>query len=326
MPTFRRRLARILLVGTSLCLALVLITFFYYRSPGPLNQPTTLIFEKGTGFTEIVSQMADAGVIRFPLLFKAVAVLQGDARKFKAGEYKFTAAISPKLVMDMVAEGRVVVHKITIPEGLRSAEILAFLDKQELLEGEVRQQIAEGSLLPQTYHFNRGDSRQSIIVRMQEAMQKMREEVWPKRQKDLPIKTIDEAVVLASIVEKETGLDAERPRVAAVFINRLNIGMMLQSDPTVIYAVEKDKGPLNRPLYRKDLKYDSPYNTYKYGGIPPGPIANPGRAALEAVLNPPKTKELYFVATGTGGHNFSTNLKQHNEYVRQYRAVMKGTD
>lgn len=312
----------IILLG---CIAIAtgIYTKYYYDSPGPLAESSNIIFKKGMGFQAIVDHMAEKGVIRHPLLFKVIAAASGDARKFKAGEYAFSAGISPRLVMDMIAEGQVVVHKITIPEGLTVQQVAALLCQQDILEGSFPEGLKEGRLLPETYHFTHGDSRQLIVERMQASMQAVLTELWPKRKEGLPIKTMEEAVTLASIVEKETGVDNERGRVAAVFINRLNKGMALQTDPTVIYAIEKDKGPLARPLLGKDLQYDSPYNTYKYPGLPPGPIANPGRAAIEAVLNPPDTKELYFVATGNGGHHFSETLAQHNNFVRQYRAVLK---
>lgn len=323
MPTLRRKFARLILAGAILALSIFLFSFYYYRSPGPLTEPTTVVFKKGMGFEEIVDSMAQNGIIHFPFLFKAIAVLQGDARKFNAGEYEFTASISPKLVMDIIAEGRVVVRHLTIPEGLKSAEVIAMLGQIPALDGEITGTIQEGALLPETYHYNYGDLRQDMLQRMQEGMEATLAELWPKRQEGSPIRSIEEALVLASIVEKETGVESERPRVAAVFINRLNKGMKLQSDPTVIYGIEKEKGELTRALVRSDLNFDSPYNTYKYEGLPPSPIANPGRAALEAVLNPPETKELYFVATGSGGHHFSETIKQHNDFVKQYRDVLK---
>lgn len=299
-------------------------TKYYYDAAGPLAEPSNVIFKKGMGFQAIVDHMAEKGVIRHPLLFKAIAAVTGDGRKFKAGEYAFPAGISPRLAMEMVASGEVVVHKITIPEGLTVPEIMALLQQEAVLEGAAPQGIKEGALLPETYHFTYGDTRQQVVAWMQAAMQQLLAEVWPKRKVNLPVRTVEEALVLASIVEKETGVASERPRVAAVFVNRLKLGMKLQSDPTVAYGVEKDKGPLKQALTLKDLQYDSPYNTYMYAGLPPAPIANPGRASIEAVLNPPETKELYFVATGTGGHNFSETLSQHNAYVQQYRKVLSG--
>lgn len=323
MLTGGRRFAHIVLLTTALLLSAFLFVYYYYQSAGPLAEPKTVMFKKGMGFEAIVDHMADEDVIRLPLLFKAIAVIVGDARKFKAGEYEFSAAISPKLVMDMIAEGRVVVHKITIPEGLTVNQAVELLNGQSLLEGNVVGSIKEGSLLPQTYHYTYGDTRQQLILRMQAAMDSTLDELWATHADDLPVKSREEAVVLASIVEKETGIAEERGRVAAVFVNRLKKGMKLQSDPTVIYALEKENGKLDHPLTRADLALDSPYNTYKYEGLPPAPIANPGRDALAAVLNPPKTNDLYFVATGNGGHNFSETLKQHNANVQSYHTQLK---
>lgn len=296
----------------------------YYNAPGPLPQPKTVYFKKGTGFLAIVDQLAQEGVIRHPLVFKAVAAVAGDARRFKAGEYHFTSAISPKLVMDMIAEGRVVVHRLLIPEGLTVAEIMALLNKEDALEGEIAGTFEEGSLLPETFHFVRGDSRQEMVRRMYVGMKSLMAQLWPKRKEGLPFSSEQEALTLASVVERETDLDAERSRVAAVYINRLRKGMKLQADPTVIYGIVKDKGaPLGRALLLSDLKYDSPYNTYLNAGLPPGPIANPGRKSIEAALKPAETNELYFVATGTGGHRFAATAEQHNKNVKEYRAMQK---
>lgn len=318
-----KKLFLTLLLTLLLAAGTALYTLYYYDAPGSNAQPTTVVFKRGTGFVAIVDSMAEHGIIRYPLLFKALAVARGDARKFKAGEYAFSAAITPRLIMEMIGQGRVVVHKITIAEGLRVADVLATLARQPELEGDITQNIAEGSLLPQTYHFVYGDSRAEMVSRMQAGMQATLSELWEKRQEGLPLASPEQALVLASIVEKETSIPSERPLVASVFINRLRQGMRLQTDPTVIYAIEKDKGPLGRALMTDDLTYDSPYNTYKVEGLPPGPIANPGRASLEAVLNPPATDYLYFVATGTGGHNFSATLKEHNGNVKTYRKELK---
>jgi UPF0755 protein len=302
---------------------LVGFCLYYYQAPGPLSEPKTVLFKRGMGFEAIVDHMAEEGVLRYPLLFKGIAVIVGDARKFKAGEYAFSATITPKLVMDMIAEGRVVVHKITVPEGFTVREVLALLDKEELLEGQIKGEVPEGSLLPQTYHFSYGDERAMMIERMRTGMRQNLEELWKSRKEGLPLKTPQEALTLASIVEKETGVPSERGRVAAVFINRLRKGIKLQSDPTVVYGIEREKGPMGRSLTLTDLRTPTPYNTYTIDALPPAPIANPGRASLEAVLNPPDTQELYFVATGTGGHNFASTLAQHNANVAAYRKKLQ---
>lgn len=308
----------------SLFFCIGIYSYDYYASPGPLAQRTSVLFKKGTGFRQIVDQMYDAGVIRHPLLFKAIAVISGDARKFKAGEYNFSAAISPRLIMEIIAEGRVVVHKITIAEGLSVRQVIALLGSQELLEGVIVNRIDEGSLLPQTYHYVYGDQRQDIISRMQAGMRSTLAQLWEKRAPGLPFATPEEALTLASIVEKETSVPAERGRVAAVYINRLRKGMKLQADPTVIYGIEQqnDGAPLGHALTGTELRSDTPYNTYLRAGLPPTPIANPGRQAIEAVLNPPDTKDFYFVATGTGGHNFSPSYEGHSKNVKAYRTII----
>ncbi|MFW0777948.1 MAG: endolytic transglycosylase MltG [Rickettsiales bacterium] len=308
------------LISVLLTVCLALYSYHYYTAPGPLSERTTVLFKKGTGFVDIVDKMEEAGVIDHSLLFKALAVFSGDARQFKAGEYRFSAAISPRLVMEMIAKGRVVVHKVTIPEGMNVRQVIKRLNGRKLLEGVIVMRIEEGSLLPQTYHYVYGDQRMELINRMQTGMQATLDELWPNRAKNLPFITQQQALTLASIVEKETNLDSEYGRVAAVYINRLRKGMRLQADPTVIYGIEQKTGkPMGRLLTYSDLKKPTPYNTYINTGLPPTPIANPGRKAIEAVLNPPKTKELFFVATGDGGHNFATTLAQHNRNVAAYR-------
>lgn len=308
-----------------LLIVLILSCFGWYdfNSAGPLAEDRTVIVQRGVGFQGTAALLAEEGVVRYPLFFKIAAIVTGKARQFKAGEYAFAAGVTPEQVLEKISKGEVVVHKITIPEGLRTSEILDLLDKETLLEGNITAAVAEGALLPETYHFLLGDNREALVGRMQADIKKLIAELWPNRKKDLPIETPEQALVLASIVEKETGGADERSRVAAVFVNRLKKGMRLQSDPTTIYAIEREKGLMARPLLTTDLAYDSPYNTYVYGGLPPTPICNPGRAAIEATLNPMDTDELYFVATGTGGHNFAASLKEHNENVRKYREILK---
>lgn len=297
--------------------------YYYYQSPGLLSEEVTLVIPRGAGFRGAVDALAEQGVIRHPLLFKALAVAGGQARRFKAGEYAFPAGAPPRQVMEMLSRGLVVPHKFTVAEGLTSDRVLALLAEEKTLAGSIEGAIEEGSLLPETYHFIYGDKRGDLIGRMQRDMAVLVADLWERRREGLPLKTPDEAVTLASIVEKETGVAEERGRIAAVFLNRLRIGMRLQSDPTVAYAIERERGPLEGELTTKDLSYDSPYNTYKYAGLPPGPICNPGRASLMAVLNPPETGDLYFVANGDGGHHFSVTLKSHNDKVREYRKRRK---
>lgn len=309
----------------SLVLALMLLAgygVYYATAPGPLAQDTTVIFRRGEHFQAMTDDLARAGIIGNPLAFKAIAALSGAARRFKPGEYRVVAPVSPLEVMRMIAQGKVVVHKITVREGLSVREVMQMLTAEPVLEGAVPGDIKEGSLLPETYYFTYGDTRQSVIARMQKGMSSLLATAWEKRQPGLPFATPEQALTLASIVEKETGVDGERPRVAAVFINRLRRGIKLQSDPTVAYGIEQQKAAaLGRTLTSADLQAPTPYNTYVIEGLPPAPIANPGRAAIEATLNPANSDELYFVATGTGGHHFASTLEQHNRNVQAYRAA-----
>ena len=295
---------------------------YYYNAPGPLSEPKNVLFKRGMGFESIVDKMAEEDVIRYPLLFKGLAVIVGDARKFKAGEYAFTATITPKLIMDMIAEGRVVVHRITLPEGFSVQDVKELLEKEPLLEGSVPDNIPEGSLLPETYHFTYGDERSLLVERMRTGMKQTLAELWQGRKEGLPYKTPEELLTMASIIEKETGVPHERGRVAAVFFNRLKKGMKLQSDPTTVYGLAKG-APLGRNLTLSDLRAPTKYNTYVIDGLPPGPICNPGRSSLEAALNPAQTNDLYFVATGSGGHHFAATLAQHNANVAAYRKTQK---
>ncbi len=294
-------------------------------SPGPLTQPQTVVIERGTGPRVIADTLVLNGVVDDRLLFLAVLKVRELGTRLKAGEYGFDAGQSINAVIQQIVAGRTVVRKLTLPEGLTSFEIAELLNGIDGMDGKAHV-APEGSMLPETYHFQLGDPRQQIIRRSRIAMRDTLRELWPQRQKDLPLETPDEAVILASIVEKETGVASERPRVAAVFINRLRKGMRLQSDPTVIYAVTNGEAALGRAISRADLNFDSPYNTYRNGGLPPGPIANPGRASIEAVLNPADTNDLYFVADGTGGHAFSRTLKEHNRNVRRWRELRRQND
>lgn len=296
-----------------------------FTSPSNIAQETNVILPKGSGFSKSVDIISENQVIAHPLFFKAIAYGTGAAAHVKAGEYNFPAYTSPQEVLKMMVEGKVVVHKITISEGLKVREIVALLNAEQILIGKVPENIAEGSLFPETYHFTYGDTRASLISRMQEKMKKTLDELWERRAEKLPFSGKKQALVLASIVEKETGVATERPRVAAVFINRLKIGMKLQSDPTVVYGLEKQNGnkALGRTLTASDLKTPSTYNTYVIDALPPEPIANPSREAIDAVLHPMDTNELYFVATGNGGHNFAATLEQHNKNVQEYRARVR---
>ncbi|WP_206419969.1 endolytic transglycosylase MltG [Minwuia thermotolerans] len=293
-----------------------------YNEPGPLAEAATVIIEPGDGPRRIASKLDAAGVIGDPMLFLAAVRLTERGGRLKAGEFRFEAGTSMRTVIGDIVAGRTVVRRITVPEGLTSWQIAALLDDAPALDGETPV-AEEGALLPETYHYNHGDSRAAIVERMRAARDAALADLWAGRAEGLPLRTPGEAVILASIVEKETGVAGERPRVAAVFVNRLRKGMRLQSDPTVIYALTEGKADLGRPLSRADLKTDSPYNTYAVKGLPPTAIANPGRAALEAVLNPSQTNELYFVADGSGGHAFAKTLAEHNRNVRRWRRLQR---
>lgn len=290
-----------------------------FTQAGPLQESKTIVFPAGDRFTHIADTLGEQGVIAHPFLFKVLVFARGESSRFKAGEYLFPPSISALEVAAMIAGGKTVMHHFTIPEGLMTSEILEMLRQTPLLDGEITLDVKEGELLPETYNYSRGDKRNEIITRMRRAMQKTLAEAWEGRADGLPFTTPLQALTLASIVEKETGLPSERPHVASVYINRLKKGMLLQADPTTAYAVTDGKHKLARALTTADLQMDSPYNTYRAAGLPPGPIANPGRASILATLHPIVSDDLYFVATGTGGHNFAKTEAEHEENVKKYR-------
>lgn len=298
---------------------------YEFRRNGPLSEPVLIEVQRGSSMREIAETLEEKHVIRNAHIFMAAALVLGHQDTLKAGEYEFRRAVSLADVIYKLLAGETVPRRLTIREGLTSFEIVRLLREIELLEGEVAGVPPEGRLLPETYDYRRGEARQDVIERMRRAMDEALEELWPGRTENLPFDTREEALVLASIVEKETAVPEERKRVAGVFINRLRKNMPLQTDPTVIYAITKGRhedegmGPIGRRLLRKDLEIDSPYNTYKYPGLPPGPIANPGRASIAAVLRPEEHDYLYFVADGSGGHVFAKTLAEHNRNVARWR-------
>lgn len=290
--------------------------------PGPAARSgavTEVLLPRGSGVAGVSAALKSAGVIRSEWAFQVLARATGAGRSLKAGEYAIPSRASPLAILSDLRAGRTVVRNVTLPEGLTSAMIVRELQSVDWLTGDVAVP-EEGTLLPETYRAERGDTRQSLLDRMRSDQQALLDRLWASRKPGLPLATPQEAVILASIVEKETGLRDERRRVAGVFINRLRIGMRLQSDPTVIYAVSRGE-PLGRGIRASELASRSPWNTYAYSGLPPTPIANPGRASLEAVLDPLETRELYFVADGTGGHVFAETLEAHNANVARWRAV-----
>jgi UPF0755 protein len=292
-----------------------------FERAGPLAGDTEVVVPRGAGLESIARQLEAAGVVENARLFRWGVRLLGSARGLKAGEYAFPAGVSMRAAYEILDRGETVAHWLTIAEGLTSTEIVALVAAADDLSGETGPVPPEGSLLPETYHYQLNDDRAALIERMQTGLEVVLAELWPERAEGLPINTPEEALILASIVEKETGVPEERPLVASVFVNRLKRGMRLQSDPTVVYGITLGKGPLGRKLIFKDLERPSPYNTYKNGGLPPAPIANPGRAALAAVLNPAQTRYLYFVADGSGGHAFAKTLVEHNKNVAKWRKI-----
>lgn len=292
-------------------------------APSALIKTTYVTVNKGSGSSEVGISLKKAGVINNVWLFKLLARSLRIDKTLKAGEYSFEPQISLYDTIQKLANGEVVYRKITIPEGLTSAQIFQLINDEPLLSGEITIEVKEGELLPETYSFVNGDTKDSIILQAKKAMQETIAYAWQNRSDDIPLKNANDLLVLASIIEKETAVDSERKLVASVFINRLKKGMKLQTDPTVIYAITQGKTELTRALTRKDLKIDSPYNTYKYYGLPPSPICNPGKASLEAAANPDVSSYLYFVANGTGGHNFAKSLKEHNTNVSNWKKIKK---
>ncbi len=294
-----------------------------FEAEGPLTEDLVVEIPRGAALGTISDRLLAEGVIGNRWVFYGGVMLNGEDRSLRAGEYLFPAGVSGAGAMDILRRGRTVAYSITIPEGLTSREVVDLLLAEDNLVGEVAEVPEQGTLLPETYQYTRGDTRADLIARMQQAMTETLEELWAARPEGLPLESPEEALILASIIEKETGVGSEREVVSSVFINRLNMGMLLQTDPTVIYALTNGQAPLERELRRRDMSVDSPYNTYRYRGLPPGPIANPGRSALEAALNPDDTDYLYFVADGSGGHAFARTLREHNRNVAEWRRIRR---
>jgi len=299
--------------------------FLYYlkmtfEGPGPLVSDATFMVDKGDSVTVIAQKLLDKGYISDARVFILGFYLNKQEGTLKAGEFPLKSNISMEQIIRVLRSGKSITYRITLPEGLTSQQIVERLNKNTVLSGKIVKIPEEGTLLPETYSFQRGTSRQALLERMADAQRKVLKQAWDKRVGGLPFKLPREALILASIVEKETGKVSERPRVAGVFINRLNKSMRLQSDPTIIYGINGGKGALGRPIKQSEIDKRTPYNTYQIDGLPPTPIANPGKAAIEAVLNPAQTKEIFFVADGTGGHLFATTLKEHNKNVAKWRA------
>lgn len=286
---------------------------------GPLLGVVNVVIPKGASSSVVANELAKAGVIYRPWLFRLYARFNGLDKYLKAGEYQFEPHVSMDEAMKKIASGEVFYRKITIPEGLTSGQIMYMIASNPDFSGEIDLEIKEGELLPETYSFELGASRNSILLQAREAMRKAVAEIWEQRDAGLPLKDVNDMLTLASIIEKETSVAAERNLVSSVFVNRLRKGMRLQTDPTVIYSITEGETSFGRKLSKADLKVDSPYNTYKYYGLPPGPICNPGRDSLLAAIKPADSKYLYFVADGNGGHNFAASLNEHNVNVSNYR-------
>lgn len=297
-------------------------TFF---APGPLaahGRATAVWIRPGARSAQISQQLQRAGAVRNAALFRLGVMLRGKKADLKAGEYAIPSAASMADVMGILIGGKSIEHRLTAAEGLTSAMIYAIVRRDPMLVGDPGTQHADGTLLPETYLYTRGTPRREMLARMALAQQRFLARMWPARSSGLPFKSADEAVILASIVEKETALPNERPHIAAVFINRLRLGMKLQSDPTIIYGLTKGY-PLGRGIRESELAAPTPYNTYVIAGLPPTPICNPGKASIEAVLKPKSSSDLYFVANGTGGHVFTSSIAQHEENVAKWRQIEK---
>jgi UPF0755 protein len=294
-----------------------------FREAGPQARAGTssvYMLQKGTGLAQTSQGLEREWLVRDALVFRLGVMWEGKTGALKAGEYEIPSGASPKQIMDIFVSGKSIVHKLTVAEGLTSAVVMELVRRDPILVGELTVWPQEGRLLPETYLFQRGTTRDQLVAQMQRDHLKAIDELWEKRQQGLPFSTKEQAVTLASIVEKETGVAAERPHVAAVFINRLRKGMRLQSDPTIIYGLTKGV-PLGRGIRQSELERATPYNTYVITGLPPTPIANPGRASIEAVLNPMATEDLYFVADGTGGHAFAASETEHQANVQRWREI-----
>ena len=292
-----------------------------FEAAGPLTQDHVVNIPRGLGIRDIADLLKREGVIDQPWIFIGSVLALKAREDLKFGEYEFKRRASLREVVDTLVDGKVVEHRITLPEGLTSEQIVARLLENDVLAGPIKEIPKEGTLLPDTYKFKRGDTRDRLLQLMQQEQRKAVQDAWERRMADLPIRTAEQLVVLASIIERETGKAEERPRVAAVFINRLKQRMKLQSDPTIIYGLVGGKGTLGRPIMRSEIEQPTLYNTYVIDGLPPGPIANPGKAALQAAANPSRTKDLFFVADGAGGHRFAENLEQHIRNVAALRLI-----
>ncbi len=306
------------LMGGALYLGNSLLT-----ADGPLQATKTVVIPRGAGPMTMAKVLQQEGIIDHTRLFRIALMIDPAPKPIKAGEYEVPARTSMQGLVELLQSGKVVQRRMTIPEGMTTAEVVEQVRKAEALTGEITLDLKEGDLLPETYFYSRDDTRDGLLLRMKEAMEKTLDTEWRKRAPGLPLANRRAALILASIVEKETAIPAERAKVAAVFINRLRRRMKLESDPTTIYGLTDGKAPLNRELTRADLQSNSPYNTYFVPGLPAGPICNPGRASIAAATHPARDRSLYFVADGQGGHAFSLTLNEHNRNVARWREIQR---
>jgi len=337
VPTRRSRRTRnpLVIVGNAIFTLLILLAIAggvafavgktRFEAPGPLDQEKMVNIPPRLGVMEIAELLRKEGVIdEHPAIFVGGVVALKASTQLKSGEYLFAKHSSVREVVETIIEGKVIQHSITIPEGLTSEQIVRRLLDNDMLTGNIKDVPHEGSLLPESYRFARGAPREQVIQRMQRDQRRVLQEVWERRLPDLPIKTPEQLIILASIIEKETSKPEERTRVAAVFVNRLKQRKRLESDPTIIYGLVGGKGSLGHPITRSEKETPTPYNTYMIDGLPPGPIANPGRASIEAAANPARTKEIFFVADGSGGHVFAETFEQHQRNVSRLRVLEAG--
>jgi UPF0755 protein len=315
------------LAGLIFLAVLVLAGGFAWMVLGPGPAPkeggteTTVVLKHGSNLPQIAGTLADSGVIRLPFAFGVLAKLTGGGQHLRAGEYAVPARASAFDILQMIRAGKIVHHPVTIPEGLSSAQVADLLNGNPVLSGAAPV-APEGSIMPQTYDVERGQDRAEVVAEMQAAQKKLVDRLWAERAPDLPYKSPEQALAMASIVEKETAVPAERPHVAGVYLNRLTKGIRLESDPTIIYGITRGR-PLGRTLTHADVVDPTPWNTYVVTGLPPTPIANPGRASIEAALHPLQTRDLFFVADGTGGHVFAETFAEHSRNVLRWRGIAK---
>jgi UPF0755 protein len=290
---------------------------------GPLDKTKNIVIPRGAGPQTMAKVLKEEGVIDHERLFRVAVMIDPTPKPIKAGEYEIPAHISMLALLDLLQSGKQVQRRLTVVEGMTTPEVIELVKNTPALSGEITLDLKEGDLLPETYFYSRDDTRDGLLMRMKEAMDKTLDEAWRKRAAGLPLANRRDALILASIVEKETAIPAERPKVAAVYINRLRRRMKLESDPTTIYGITQGRVPFNRELTRADLQSNSPYNTYVVTGLPPGPICNPGRASILATTNPARDRALWFVADGQGGHAFATTLAEHNRNVERWRQIQR---